>query len=55
MQNVAMCRRFTDLREVDFSCKQRFQFNYCLGDKATKQSRDLKCVYVFIHDTFTIT
>ena len=21
-------------------------------DKATKQSRELKCVYVFIHDTF---
>ena len=23
--------RFTDLRQVDFSCKQRFQFNYCSG------------------------
>ena len=33
--------RFTDLRRVAFSCKQRFQFISVPPDKAIKQSRDL--------------
>ena len=37
--------RFTDLKHVAFSCKQRFQL--IAPDKATKQSRGLKCVFVF--------
>ena len=38
--------RFTDFRQVAFSCKQRFQLNLC-SLKATKQSRKLKYVFVF--------
>ena len=38
--------RFTDLRWVAFSCKQRFQFISIAPDKATEQSRDLS-VFMF--------
>ena len=41
---------FTDLR-LTFHASKDFNSINC-PDKATKQSRDLKCVHDFIHDTF---
>ena len=46
--------RFTDLRQVAFSCKQRFQFLSIAKNKATKQSRDLS-VFMFYSLLITLT
>ena len=47
--------RFTDFRQVAFSCKQRSQFILIAPDKAAKQSLDLSvCVYVLFTVIFTI-
>ena len=58
MQNVAMWRflQFVVyasliLDRLTFHASKDFNSINC-PDKVTKQSRDLKCVYVFINDTF---
>ena len=58
MQSVAMWRflQFVVyasliLDRLTFHANKDFNSINC-PDKPTKQSRDLKCVYVFIHDTF---
>ena len=58
MQNVAMLRflQFVVcasliLDRLTFHASKDFN-SIIAPDKATKQSLDLKCVYVFIHDTF---
>ena len=59
MQNVAMWRFlqfvvYASLIIDRLTFHARKDFNSIIApDKATKQSRDLKCVYVFIHNTFT--
>ena len=59
MQNVAMWRFLESvvyasliLDRLTFHVSKDFNLIIAL-DKATKQSRDLKCVYVFIYNTFT--
>ena len=42
--------RFTDLRRVAFSCKQRFQFISIASDKGTKQSRDLSLLITTLRE-----
>ena len=44
--------RFTDFKQVAFSCKQRLQFISIAPNKATKQSRDLSvCLLLIINNT----